>query len=197
MPKIDDIDAIAEAMRAQGKSQADLGRLLGLGSSQITRMFQGRRRVQVHELQTIQEWLNIGAPPAGDVLAAPGSMIPLYGWTDEQRHDRFQFVDEFMLGSVSAHPAQHHLRNAFAVRTPDDANWPRFEVGETLYAAPHQRPAPRGWCLVTTRQGLGLIRRFVRRSDEGLVLEQINPPQEMVVRADDVAAIHAIIGTSS
>lgn len=191
-----DLDHILEAMEGQKKTRAELGRLLGLDSSQVTRIFQRRRRIQLHEMRAINEWLGQGLPPSGMLVASPG-MVPLYGWTDGPDPDRLQLDDMFMLGFVASHPGQENLRNAFALQVPDDVNSPRYEPGETVYAAPNQRPAPGRWCLVLTKSGKGYLRRFVRRSGEGLELEQIHPPAPMTVKAEDVASVHAIIGTAA
>jgi len=56
---------------------------------------------------------------------------------------------------------------------------PRYYAGELLHVNPN-RPITRN-CFVAVElaDGQGLIKQFLRRSDEEVVLYQFNPPQEV------------------
>lgn len=188
-----EILALRAAMDARGYRNADLGRLLGLDSAQVTRIFQGRRRVQRHEWREIERWLGgeiAGGRPADPVAFLPG-MVPLYSW----------FIGEplslepgALLGSVAMHPAQANVRDAFALQVPDETMAPRYEPGETIYLAPNRWPRPHQDCVVVTADGLAVLRRFIGRTGGLAELLQLDPREATRIRIEDVAAVHAVVG---
>ncbi|MET4683707.1 LexA family transcriptional regulator [Brevundimonas faecalis] len=187
---------IAARMEAQGKSKADLGRLLGLDSSQVNRIFNGRRRVQYHERLKIDEWLSStgqSAPTTGVVVAGP-NMIPLYGYVGAASEGRLTLAEQNLRGYVQMHPAQQHIRDAFALEVNDISMSPRYEPGEMVYLAPNRWPQRDQDCVVVTHEGEGLLKRFVRRENGNIVLFQLNPPQEIVKAIDDIDTIHTVVG---
>lgn len=191
-----DTTMIANQMAEQGKSKADLGRLLGLDSSQVNRIFNGRRRIQYHERLKIDDWLGLGAPTShttGTVVAGP-NMIPLYGYVGAASEGRLTLAEQNLRGYVMMHPAQQHVREAFALEVNDISMSPRYEPGEVVYLAPNRWPTRDQDCVVVTREGEGLLKRFVRREHTKVVLHQLNPDQDIDVPLDDIEAIHTVVG---
>ena len=192
-----EIAAIDATMRAQGKSRADLGRLLGLDSAQVSRTFAGRRRLQIHEHRLVADWLGMQASqslrPTAAVVTMPG-MVPLFGWAGASSDDQLTLAEPNMLGTVPMHPSQVHLRKAFAVRVHGDSMAPRYEHGEIVYVAPNQWPSRDQDCLIETKDSFGFIKRFKRRIDAGIVVFQFNPPKELTFDITGVRTLHAIIG---
>lgn len=188
---------IDAAMKAQHKSRADLGRLLGLDSAQVHRLFNGKRRLQLHEARLIDEWLGSdatsGRAAVGTVAALPG-LVPLYGWTGDTSAARLPIDDSNLRGYVPMHPAQSHVRDAFALEVYDLAMSPRYEPGETVFVVPNRWPRRGQDCVVVTTTGEGLLRRFVRRDDQGVILESLSPAEEVEIPAADVRSIHAVVG---
>ena len=72
---------------------------------------------------------------------------------------------------------------------------PRYYAGEILYVNPN-RPVTKG-CFVAVEltNEQGLIKQFVRRSDELLVLAQFNPPKEIRLPIARVKRIYRITGS--
>ena len=72
---------------------------------------------------------------------------------------------------------------------------PRYYAGEMLYVNPN-RPVTRG-CFVAVEMddGQGLIKQFVRRNDNHLVLAQFNPPKELRLPVAQVKRIYRITGS--
>lgn len=192
-----EVTAIGQAMEAQGKSKADLGRLLGLDSSQITRLFGGKRRLQIHEHQRAMEWLGLSAPPAriqgGAVVAMPG-LVPLYGWVGAASESRLTLAEQNLRGYVPMHPNQAHIRDAFALEVNDVSMVPRYEPGEIVYLAPNRWPKRDQDCVVVTTDSEGLLKRFIRREADALRLFQLNPEKELTFDLAKIDAIHTVVG---
>ena len=190
-----DVLDIRAAMREQSKSQADLGRLLGLDSSQVNRIFNGKRRIQHHEMRKIEEWL--GTAPnqvaTGVVVAGP-HMIPLYGFVGAASEGRLTLAEQNLRGFVPMHPGQQHVRDAFALEVNDISMSPRYEPGEIVYLAPNRWPTRDQDCVIVTKEGQGLLKRYIRRDHEKVVLHQLNPEQDIDVPLDDIDAIHTVVG---
>jgi phage repressor protein C with HTH and peptisase S24 domain len=92
------------------------------------------------------------------------------------------------------HPNQANVREPFALEVADVSMSPRYEPGEIVYVAPNRRPTAGRDCVVVTTDGQGLLKRYVRQTDRELVLEQLNPPQELTIPLDQVAQIHMVVG---
>lgn len=192
-----EIEAIDAAMKAQGRSRADLGRLLGLDSAQISRVFAGKRRMQRAEHQKAVEWLGINAPPAalpgGRIVAMPG-MVPLYGWVGAASDSRLTLADQNLRGYVPMHPNQAHVREPFALEVSDVSMVPRYKPGEIVYLAPHRWPSRDQDCVIVTRESHGFLKTFVRRDAGAIFTEQLNPAGELTFPLDEVEAVHAVVG---
>ncbi len=190
-----EIAAIDAAMKAKGHSRADLGRLLGLDSAQVSRLFSNKRRLQRHEARKIEEWLG-GATlgrERGNVIPGPG-MVPLYGWVGAASDSRLTFAEQSIRGFVPMHPSQLHVREAFALEVADVSMIPRYEPGEIVYVAPNRWPARGHDCVVVTTEMEGLLKRFVRRDTEDLVLHQLNPDRDFELSLAKIAAVHSVVG---
>ena len=92
-------------------------------------------------------------------------------------------------------PALGGVSNAFALYVDGESMEPRYYAGEMLYVNPN-RPITRG-CFVAVEMadGQGLIKQFVRRNDEQLVLSQFNPPKEIRLPVGKVKRIYRITGS--
>lgn len=190
-----EILAIDAAMKAKGHSRADLGRLLGLDSAQVSRIFSGRRRLQRHEAKSIDDWLGGVQPSKGVARVLPGpGMVPLYGWVGAASASRLTFAEQNLRGYVSMHPAQLHVRDAFALEVADVSMSPRYEPGEIVYVAPHRWPARSQDCVVVTTEFEGLLKRFVQRTNDVLRLHQLNPDEDLEVPMEQVDSIHSVVG---
>jgi SOS-response transcriptional repressor LexA len=191
-----DMSAIEAAMKARGYIRADFGRLLGLDSAQTTRTFNGKRKLQLHEYQTVATWLGLEGQikkPGASVHPMPGS-VPLFGWAAAADEDRFAMAEPNMLGTVPMHPHQINLRNAFAVRVHGDSMAPRYEQGEIVYVSPNQWPARDQDCVIETIDSHGYLKRFRGRKDEKLIVAQFNPAKEIEFLLKNIRAVHAVIG---
>ncbi len=85
--------------------------------------------------------------------------------------------------------------NAFALYVDGDSMEPRYFAGELLYVNPN-RPITKG-CFVAVEldDGQGLIKQFLRRSDDEIVLYQFNPAREIRLQPRQVKRIYRITGS--
>lgn len=190
-----ELETIRSALQTQAKSHAELGRLLGLDSSQVSRIFSGKRRLQLHEARTIRGWLGLEStkPDSAAVLAGPG-MVPLLGAVGATSSGRHVIADQVTLGVVPRHPAQANLRDAFALKVSDVSMSPRYEPGEIVYLAANQWPAREQDCVLVTRQGFGYLKRYLGRTMQLVNLFQLNPEEALDFEVREVEAMHAVVG---
>jgi SOS-response transcriptional repressor LexA len=195
-PPLDpEIVAIKAAMDMQGKKPAALGRLIGLDSSQVNRLLNGRRKLQAGEARKIHEWLGGQTPQVtgSTVVPMPG-MVPLFGWVGAASESRLTFAEQNIRGYVPMHPAQMHVREPFALEVADISMIPRYEPGEIVYIAPYRFPAKEQDCVTVTADGGGYLKRFISRDSQVLRLWQLNPAEELTFPLSDVSAVHAVVG---
>jgi phage repressor protein C with HTH and peptisase S24 domain len=192
-----EVKAIETALESQGRKKAELGRLLGLDSSQISRIFKGERRLQRHEHQAVVEYLGMASPPAsvagGSVVGMPG-LVPLYGWVGAASDGRITFADQNLRGYVPMHPNQANTKDAFALEVADISMSPRYEPGEVVYLAPNRWPTRGQDCVLVTTDSNGYLKRYVSRDADGVNLHQLNPDEDLSFPLDQVAAVHAVVG---
>ena len=191
-----ELAAIDAAMNAQGKSRADMGRLLGLDSSQVTRTFQGTRRLQRHEHAKLVEWLGLpGATgQAGATIIPLPNMIPLYGWATAASGGELVIAEPYLRGYIPIHPNQQHVKDAFALEVPDVTSSPRYEPGEIIYIAPNRWPSRNQDCVLLTHEGKGYLARYVGRDSTKVTLQQLNPDKDLEFAMSDVEALHSVVG---
>lgn len=195
-PATAELRALFERIYGAGKSNADLGRLLGIDGSQVTRIIKGDRQIQRHEWRKIEEWLGGSLddlPGDADVSVLPG-LVPLYGWAGASTDDRLTFAEQTLIGAVPRHPNQANVRGAFALRISTDSMSPRYEPGEVVYVAPNQWPAREQDCVLVTSEGFGYLKRFVRRAEGQIILHQLNPAKDLPFDVEGVSAVHAVVG---
>lgn len=195
MARDPEIAAIDAALEAKGFKRADVGRLLGLDSSQVSRIFSGRRRLQRHEAKKIEQMLGGDIPPhpTATIHALPG-MVPLFGWVGAASASRLTFAEQTIRGYVPMHPAQQHLKDAFALEVSDISMVPRYEPGEIVYVAPNRWPGRNQDCVVVTRDREGLLKRYLSRDAEAIHLHQLNPTSDLAIPLENVEAVHSVVG---
>jgi phage repressor protein C with HTH and peptisase S24 domain len=84
--------------------------------------------------------------------------------------------------------------NAFALYVDGDSMEPRYFAGELLYVNPNRPITKNCFVAVELADGQGLIKQFLRRNDEEVVLHQFNPARDIALKADDVKRIYRITG---
>ena len=108
----------------------------------------------------------------------------------------FQFVQGEAKEFVERPANLKGVLNALALYMDGDVMEPRYFAGELLYVNPN-RPLTRN-CFVAVElaDGQGLIRQFVRRSEEEVVLHQFNPAKDLHLKTGTVKKIYRITGAA-
>jgi phage repressor protein C with HTH and peptisase S24 domain len=126
--------------------------------------------------------------------ASPPRDLPVMGAV-KGGEEGFYFNEGEAKEYIVRPPALTGVSNAFALYVHGESMEPRYYAGEMLFVNPN-RPVTKG-CFVAVEMsnGQGLIKQFVRRSDELLVLAQFNPPKEIRLPIGDVKNIYRITGS--
>jgi transcriptional regulator with XRE-family HTH domain len=121
--------------------------------------------------------------------------LPVMG-TVRGDSDGFLFVQGEAKEFVERPANLRGVFNALALYMDGDFMEPRYFAGELLYVNPN-RPLTRN-CFVAIElaDGQGLIRQFIRRSEDEVVLHQFNPPKDLHLKAGNVRKIYRITGAA-
>lgn len=84
--------------------------------------------------------------------------------------------------------------NALALYMDGDVMEPRYYAGELLYVNPNRPLTKNCFVAVELADGQGLIRQFIRRSEDEVVLHQFNPAKDVHLKAGAVRKIYRITG---
>jgi len=133
--------------------------------------------------------------PLVEVPAAPSRDLPVMGAV-KGGSEGFYFNEGEAKEYVVRPPSLAGVSNAFALYVDGESMEPRYYAGETLYVNPN-RPITRG-CFVAVEMADGqcLIKQFVRRNDDLVVLAQLNPPKEIRLPVARVKRLYRITGAS-
>jgi len=121
-------------------------------------------------------------------------MVPVFGVSNAQGViilDTSKPVDW-----VPRHPRQNGLDNSYAFYIHETDMQPRYFPGELVYLHPARPPENGRDCLVVYKDGKAVIRNFVKRDGENVVLRQYNLPHDETVSTGDIKILYSIIGRS-
>lgn len=128
-----------------------------------------------------------------------GVTIPLYGQAVGGVDGEFVLNEGNKLADLTAPPALESVSGAYAVTVSGDSVSPRYEDGEVVFVHPKRRPIKGSWVVAqihNPNEGnppLAYVKRLVKWSEAGLVLEQINPPKELRFEHRAVISVHVIV----
>lgn len=136
----------------------------------------------------------IGAP----MVSSAAFKVRLFGHAVGGADGEFVLNGSSDLGEVFVPPSISSISGAYAVTVAGDSMSPRYDDGEIVVVDPNHR-ARRGDYVVVQIQGsehgakMAYIKRFVRHTAEGLVLEQLNPPKELRFDHASVFSVHYVV----
>ena len=133
-------------------------------------------------------------PRSVEIPAVPQRDLPVMGAV-KGGAEGFYFNEGDAKEYVVRPPSLVGVSNAFALYVDGESMEPRYYAGEMLYVNPN-RPVTRG-CFVAVElaDGQCLIKQFIRRNDDNLVLAQFNPPKEIRLPGAKVKRIYRITGS--
>jgi len=176
---LDFMRALAPIFESRGVPAAELLALAGLADSEIPRSARQRRMAS--------------AAIAGGAVGSRD--LPVLGAV-KGGAEGFYFNEGEAKEYLVRPPALDGVANGFALYVEGESMEPRYFAGEVLYVNPN-RPITRN-CFVAVElaDGQGMIKQFLRRSDEHVVLHQFNPPKDIRVAVENVKRIYRITGAS-
>lgn len=128
-----------------------------------------------------------------------GKMIPVYGRAVGGAEGKYIFNGS-IIDYVACPPSLEGVRDAYAVFIDGESMSPRYEPGETVWVHPH-KPTRRGDDVIVQIRPVdddgsppwGYVKRMVGWQGNRLVLQQFNPPDEIVFDREEVVSIHPIV----
>jgi phage repressor protein C with HTH and peptisase S24 domain len=211
-----DLDWIRSGLHKPGKTQRGLAAALGVDASAVSRLLAGTRQLKAAEIAAVARYLEIvppaAIPPVADPTSnaaplafAPSAMqgprnLPVVG-TAVAGHDGMFLMNGQIHDYIERPPSLQGVAGAYAVYVADRSMEPRYFAGETLHVHPG-RPIPQGdnvFVVVQLKPDAegeppkALVKQFVRRTANRLVLRQYNPPAELAFDTTDIASVHLII----
>jgi len=147
-----------------------------------------------------------GNPAEGGMPAPNGAIgrrfalserhLPVYGQAVGGIDGEFP-MNGCELYTVLCPPQLSEVSGAYAVSISGDSMYPRYEDGEIVFVDPARRVKKGDYVIaqIQNREGdppLAYVKRFVRHNAGGLVLEQLNPPKELVFPHNRVCSVHYI-----
>lgn len=188
---------------------------IGTTPQQIHRLERGVRRLSTEWMERVASGLGVHPTElianeadlamrsgAGDGAGIRVRELPAYGAIDLPVYGTAVGGSDTLLfndGEVTERLARPALLagavQAYAVYMTGDSMEPRYRALELLYVNP-ARPVTAGcYAVVQKANGEALVKRFRSRDDHAVVLEQLNPDSEIRIPAEDVTAIHRIVGS--
>ena len=121
--------------------------------------------------------------------------LPVMG-TVKGDGDGFLFVQGEAKEFVERPANLKGVLNALALYMDSDLMEPRYYAGELLYVNPNRPLTKNCFVAVELADGQGLIRQFLRRSEDEVVLRQFNPAKDTHLKAGTVRKIYRITGAA-
>jgi phage repressor protein C with HTH and peptisase S24 domain len=124
--------------------------------------------------------------------------IPLYGQAVGGVDGEFVLNEGNRLADIVAPPSVANVSGAYAVTVSGESMEPRYFDGEVVFVHPKRRPVKGDFVVAqihNPNEGppLAYVKRLVRFSEAGLVLEQYNPPKELRFEYRAVVTVNVIV----
>lgn len=193
-------ELIAASGRTQGDIAAYLNRRLNTDEYQhyhISRMTSGDRKVTAQEIDALRELAAqpVGEPPAAAQLTETEDVVPLFGYANASGAT-LRLNEDQRVGVVPIHPAQRGSKRAFAFIVFGDSMSERLNHGDIGYALRNWPPAKEKPALIELVTGEALVKIYTGQDEHTLFAKQLKPPKTLSFPLKDVAAIHAVVGSS-
>lgn len=203
-----EVSWINEGLTKPGKSKAGLALAMGVHPSSVSRLISGERQLKAREVDAVRNYLNAPEPSLQDLQTASHSVpVPT---TEKMGVFRMGEPDEQGWSTWTGQVLQYTLRpsnlrdvvGAYGVfiTRPDMA--PRYSIGDIAHINP-ARPATPGCYTLVLRKPLvaggearAVIKRMVSMTSDRVRLEQLEPFASFDIHANEVLAMHRIVGSS-
>jgi phage repressor protein C with HTH and peptisase S24 domain len=86
-----------------------------------------------------------------------------------------------------------NVHEPYALYMVGESMMPRFRPGQLLYVNPHRPITPGYGAVVTKKTNAVMVKEFVRRTNQTLLVRQYNPEEPIEIDLDEVVDVHTIV----
>ncbi len=211
-----------ELRQAAGLSQEKLAELAGTSQPQINKLETGQRKMTVDWAVKLAQPLGVEPAvllgldlPATPVTARPARpampallRTPPVGAQQVQAAasmpvraaarggvDQEMFLEDGPIDWIARPDYLKNARDPYAMYVVGESMMPRFRPAQLLHVNPHKPPAPGAGVVVVKRNKAVLVKEFVRRGPEAVVLREYQPAdREFAVPLEDLDTLHTVVG---
>lgn len=210
-----------ELRQAAGLSQEKLAELAGTSQPQINKLETGQRKMTVDWAVKLAQPLGVEpavllgldlptasmaarparpamppllrTPPVGTQAQAAASMpvrAAARGGVDQE-----MFLEDGPIDWIARPDYLKNARDPYAMYVVGESMMPRFRPAQLLHVNPHKPPAPGAGVVVVKRNKAVLVKEFVRRGPEAVVLREYQPAdREFAVPLEELDTLHTVVG---
>lgn len=210
-----------ELRQAAGLSQEKLAELAGTSQPQINKLETGQRKMTVDWAVKLAQPLGVEPAvllgldlPAGPAMARPARpamppllRIPPVGTQAQAAAsmpvraaarggvDQEMFLEDGPIDWIARPDYLKNARDPYAMYVVGESMMPRFRPAQLLHVNPHKPPAPGAGVVVVKRNKAVLVKEFVRRGPEAVVLREYQPAdREFAVPLEELDTLHTVVG---
>lgn len=216
------MSTMRELRQAAGLSQEKLAELAGTSQPQINKLETGQRKMTVDWAVKLARPLGVeptvllGLDPAAPGDAAPPARLrtappPLLRQAPASSSvvaepmpvraaarggvDQEMFLEDGPIDWVAKPDYLKNARDPYAMYVVGESMMPRFRPTQLLHVNPHKPPAAGAGVVVVKRSKAVLVKEFVRRAPDGIVLREYQPAdREFTVADGDLDTVHTVVG---
>ncbi len=109
--------------------------------------------------------------------------------------DQEMFLEDGPIDWIVRPDYLKNARDPYAMYVVGESMMPRFRPAQLLHVNPHKPPAPGAGVVVVKRNKAVLVKEFVRRGPEAVVLREYNPAdREFAVPLEELDTLHTVVG---
>jgi len=109
--------------------------------------------------------------------------------------DQEMFLEDGPIDWVKKPDYLKNARDPYGMYVVGESMMPRFRPAQILHINPYKPPASGAGVIVVKRNQAILIKEFVRRSSDGVVLREYQPEaREFTVAEEDLDTVHTVVG---
>ncbi len=109
--------------------------------------------------------------------------------------DQEMFLEDGPIDWIAKPDYLKNARDPYAMYVVGESMMPRFRPAQLLHVNPHKPPAAGAGVVVVKRSRAVLVKEFVRRGPDGVVLREYQPTaREFTVANEDLDTIHTVVG---
>lgn len=210
-----------ELRQAAGLSQEKLAELAGTSQPQINKLETGQRKMTVDWAVKLARPLGVepalllgldmpAVPPAAARPARP-ALAPLLRSSPAPQAqaaasmpvraaarggvDQEMFLEDGPIDWIARPDYLKNARDPYAMYVVGESMMPRFRPAQLLHVNPHKPPAPGAGVVVVKRNKAVLVKEFVRRGADAVILREYRPAdREFAVALEDLDTLHTVVG---